>query len=82
MDRAFVGNLQQLGPLLIRQRPAKMNVSFDSIKHSFLGFAFGAIGGMNLRVPQMDGNLLERPRLATSVHPHGHRRTRPQSGEQ
>jgi hypothetical protein len=81
MDWAFVGDLQQLGPLLIRQRSCKVNVTFDSIEHSFLGLALGAISSVNLRVSQMDRNFLERPRLAASVHPYCHRRTRPQSGE-
>ncbi len=54
MDRAFVCNLQQFGALFVRQRAYKMNVAFDSIEHSFLGFAFGAIGGVNFRVTKMD----------------------------
>src|SRR5579863_4560907 len=64
MDRAFVGNLQELRSLFVRQRSRKMNVAFDSIEHTFLGFALGAIGGVNLRVSQMDVNFLERPCLA------------------
>src|SRR5579864_1279211 len=82
MDRALVCNLQQLGSLFLRQRPGKMNVAFDSIEHSFLGFAFTAIGGVNLRVSQMDRNFLERPCFAAGIHRHGHRSTRSQGGEQ
>jgi hypothetical protein len=82
MDRTFVGNLQQLGSLLVRQRPAKLNIAFDTIEHSFLGFAFGAIGGVDLRMPQMDCHFLERPRFSASVHRHGHGSTCTQSGEQ
>src|ERR1019366_9087395 len=82
MDRAFVCNLQQLGSLFVRQWSGKMNVAFDSIEHSFVGFAFGAIGGVDPRVPQMDRNLLERPSFAASIHRHGHRSARSQSGEQ
>ncbi len=82
MNRAFVGNLQQLGSLFVRQRARKMNVAFDSIEHSLFGFAFGAIGGVDLRVPQMNRDLLERPGLAAGVHPHSHRSTRSQSGEE
>ena len=51
MDRTFVGDLQQLGSLLARQRPAKMNIAFDAIEHSFPSFALGAISGMDLGVP-------------------------------
>ena len=62
MNRAFVGNLQQLGSLFVRQRARKMNVAFDSIEHSFLGFALGAIGGVNPPVPQADRNAGQRTR--------------------
>src|SRR4029077_20239524 len=82
MDRALVCNLKKFGTLFIRQWPYKMNVAFDSIKHSFFGFAFGAIGGVDFRVPQMNRNFLERPSFATSIHPHGHRGTCSQGGKQ
>ena len=82
MDRALVCNLKKFGTLFIRQRPTKMNVAFDSIEHSFFGFAFGAIGGVDFRVPQMNRNFLERPSFAASIHPYGHRSTCTQSGEQ
>ena len=38
---------RQPGSLFVRQRPGKMNVALDSIEHSFFGFAFGAIGGVD-----------------------------------
>ena len=68
MDRAFVGNLQQLdrcssvGPVRWMSRSIL-------IEHSFFGFAFRAIGGVDLRVAQMNRDLLERPCLAPSIHP-------------
>lgn len=82
MDRTFVCNLQQFGSLLVRQRPAKLNVAFDSIERSFFCFALGAIGGVDFRVPKMDRHLRERPCFAPGIHCHGHRSTCPQSGEQ
>jgi hypothetical protein len=47
MDGAFFRNLQQLGSLLVRERPREMNVPLNVVEHSFPGFAFGAIGGMD-----------------------------------
>jgi len=72
MDRAFVCSLQQLGSLFLREQAGKMNVSFDAIEHSFFGFAFRAIDGVNLRMPQLDGDFLERPTFAASIDRHGH----------
>jgi hypothetical protein len=82
MDGALVSNFQQFGSLLVRQRPAKVNIAFDTVEHAFFGFAFGAIGGVDFRVSQMDRHFLERPSFAASVHRHGHRCTCTQSGEQ
>jgi hypothetical protein len=82
MDRAFVRNLKKFGTLFVRQGPGKMDVPFDPIEHSFFGFAIGAIGSVDLRVAKVDRNFLERPYFAASIHPHGHRSTCSQSGEQ
>lgn len=72
MDRAFVGNVQQLASLFFRQPTCKMNVPFDPVQHSFFGFALGTVAGVNFRVAKMNGNFLERPVLAASVHSDRH----------
>ena len=46
MDRAFLGDLQELRPLLIAQRPVELDVQLDPIDLAFLGFAFGATVGV------------------------------------
>lgn len=72
MDRALIRNFQQLEALFFRQRSNEVNIPPDSIKCSLFRFALGAIGGVNLRVPQVDRNLLERPALSPRIHRNGH----------
>jgi len=72
MDRTFVRNLKQIRSLHGRQRSSELNVSFDPIKHSLLGFTLGAIRCVDPRVPQIDRNALKRPSFPSSVHPNGH----------
>src|SRR5437879_9566956 len=74
-------NLEQLRSLFGRQGSSKVNVPLNPIKHSFFGFALGAIGSVDLRVSQMDSNLLERPSFPSSIHPNGDRSARSQGGE-
>src|SRR5712691_13454358 len=82
MDGAFICNLEQLGSLFRRQGSSKVNVPLNPIKQSFFGFALGAIGSVDLRVSQIDSNLLERPSFPSSVHPNGDRSAGSQGGEQ
>jgi hypothetical protein len=41
--------------------------------HAFLGFAFGAIAGVDPKMPQPDFNALQRNFLAVGVKPQRHR---------
>jgi hypothetical protein len=82
MDRTLVRNLQQSQFLHIGQRPREMNVPLDAVEHAFPGLAIGAIGGVNFRVPQLDGDVFERPGFSPSVHRHSHRSTRAERGKQ
>src|SRR5437879_8772924 len=82
MDGTFICNLEQLRSLFGRQGSSKVNVPLNPIKHSFFGFALGAIGSVDLRVSQIDSNLLERPSFPSSIHPNGDRSAGSQGGEQ
>jgi len=82
MNRALVCNFEELGSLFVVQRACEVHVALDPIEHSFLSFALSAIGRVDLRVPQSDANLLERPAFAPSVHSDRHRSTRAQGREQ
>src|SRR6266849_2505790 len=73
VDRTFICNLEQLRSLFRRQFASKVNVPLDAIQHSLLGFALGAIKSVDLRVPQIDRNFLERPSFPASVHPNRNR---------
>ena len=55
--------------------------ALDAVDHSFLGLAGLAIGGMDSAVAELDGDALERQRLALGVEPKRHRRAGAQSGE-
>ena len=79
MDRTLIYNLEQLRSLFGSQCASKVNVPLDAIQHSLLGFALGAIGGVDPRVSQIDSNLLERPSFPPSVHPNGDRSAGPQA---
>src|SRR5579863_2003740 len=82
MHRTLVRDLHQPGFLFFRQRACEMNFPLDAVQLASTRFAVGAIGGVDFRVPQMNGDVLKRPGLAASVHRHGHGRARAQSGEQ
>ena len=81
MNGALICDFQQPGFLFGRQRPSQMDVAFNSIQHHVFGFAIDAIGSVDLRMPQIDGDVLERPSFAPSVHSESDRRARAQRGE-
>ena len=61
-----LSDFQELGSLLIGQRAKQLDVALDAA--SILArVAFGAIGGVNLRVAQTHRDTVERPLLA-AVH--------------
>lgn len=82
MDGAPVRYFDQPGLLLGRQRSSQVDVSLNSIQHDVLCFAIGAIGGVYLRVSQIDGNSLERPSFPPRVHSQRDRSASPQGGKQ
>src|SRR5262249_6658000 len=67
MDRTFVGDLQESPALLRIERAAQCDGPLDTVDHSFLGFAFLAIGGVDTGVAEFDRYPLERQRLALGV---------------
>jgi hypothetical protein len=50
MDRAFIGNLQKLGPLFLVQGPFQGDFAFDAIDPPFLRLASLAILGVDFLV--------------------------------
>src|ERR671932_2638898 len=82
MDRALLGDLQELRSLLVAQRPGQLHVQLDPVDPPFFGLALGTVGSVYSRVPEPGRHALQRPALASGVHPDGYRRARAQSREQ
>ncbi len=68
VDRTPICNRQQPGVLFSRQGSIKLNVAFNPVNLSFLGFALGTIGCVDLEVTKPYRHLLERPTFAPGVH--------------
>src|SRR5260370_523267 len=49
------------------------DLEFDVVKHSFFGFAIGAVGCVNLTVAQPNRDCFERPALASRIQRNRHR---------
>src|SRR3974377_2365356 len=81
MHRAFVGDFQKPGALFVAERSAQLNAALDPGEEALFGLAFGAIDGVNLRVAQVDRDLLEWPALAACVHSPRPCTTRPPGGK-
>ncbi len=60
MYRALPGDLEELGALLIAQRPVEFDVQLGRIDPSLLGFALSAIVGVDPRVLKPSGDASER----------------------
>jgi hypothetical protein len=72
VDGALIGDLQQLGALLASERSSQLNDALNAIEHHRFGFAFGAIFGVDTRMPQPNRNAFERPRIAPRIHSERH----------
>ena len=81
MDGASLGDLDQAGPLLTRQVADELEVPFDPVDPPFPGLALRAVGGVDLRVPKTNRDLLERPALSSRVQRDRHRRSGTESRE-
>ena len=82
MYRALPGDLEELRALLIAQRPVEFYVQLDRIDPPFLGFALGAIVGVDPRVSKPSCDASERQTFPLGIHREGHRRARSQRREQ
>jgi hypothetical protein len=82
MYRALPGNLEELRALLIDQRPVEFDVQLDRIYPPLLGFALGAVIGVDLRVLKPGCDASERQTFPLGIHREGHRCARPQRRKQ
>ena len=67
MHRALVGNLTQLGALLVREITIECNVPLDPIEGTFPGLTLGAIHRVDFGVAQANGHLAEAPSLPSRI---------------
>ena len=77
MHGALLGDLEELCPLLVAQRPVEPDAQLDPIDLPLFGLAFGAIVGMDLRVLETSGDTLKRQTFPLGVHREGYRGARP-----
>ena len=81
MNLTLLSDLEQLRALLITQRPVELDMQLDPIDLPFLGFAFGAIFGVDIRMLKPSGDALERQAFTLGIHRDGYRCACPQRGK-
>ena len=57
MNGAALGDLEQLQPLLGSERPGEFEFAIDAIEKYFLGFAIGAVFGVNFGMLEAYGDF-------------------------
>ena len=82
MDRAAIGNRQQLRTLLLVQGAIELDVSFNERECGNARFASGTIFSVDARLTEANRDMLQRPPLTPCEHRDGHGRTRAKSGKQ
>jgi hypothetical protein len=82
MDRAFRCYFHELRMLLRRYRAGQLHIEVDPVEHAGLGFAFFTIFRVDARVPQRNGDILQRNFLAPRRPADGHGSASPKGGEQ
>ena len=68
MYRALPGDLEELRALLIAQRPVEFDCQLDRIYPPLLGFAVGAIVGVDPRVSKPSCDASERQIFPLGIH--------------
>jgi hypothetical protein len=81
MDRALPGDLEKFRPLLVTQLPYKLNVQLDPVNLPLFSFTFGAVDGMDPRMPKASSDAFEWPAFTPRVQRYGHRRACAQGRE-
>ena len=72
MDGTFPGDLHQPGVLLCGERSSQLDIQIDPVEHALLRFAFLAVFRVNARMPQRDGDVLERNLFLARIQADGH----------
>ena len=78
MDGTPVRDFQKSCALILVEPALDLDVPVDHRQPDVTGFTRGTILGVDPRMSQADGHALERPLFPPRVHPHGHRRARPE----
>ena len=82
MHRTLLRDLEEPAALLVAQRTAEDQLPLDLIELAFLRLAVRAVGGMDARVAETDGDAVERPLLASRVQRDGYGRSGAERGQQ
>src|SRR5260370_20995035 len=82
MAGAQLGELEKPVALLVVEGSRQLDFAVDGIEFALLRLAVCAVGRVNSRVPQVDGDALERQLLPVGVEPHRHRRTGAEPSEE
>ena len=82
MDRAAIGNRQQLRTLFLVQDTFELDVPFYERELGHASFAIGTIFSVDARLTEANRDTLQGPLPTPCVHRDGHGRARAKSSKQ
>ena len=82
MHGAPIGDLEQAGALLVRQRARQLDLFLEEVDRPRVAFTFGDFRQRRLAEAHPHPQVFQRPLLPPGVHPHRDRRAGPEGGDE